>query len=95
MKKYIGPVLSIASVGMLFYLVFNQKQQIKELKTTLSTQTEKIQTVDSLTHVIDSLNYEVFNEHINAERYAITLDRLRTEDSLTAAIFETYLHQCE
>ena len=95
MKKYIGPVLSLASVGMLFYIIYNQKQQIKELKTTLSIQTQKIQTIDSLTLVVDSLSSEVFIEHIRAERYEVTLDRLRAEDSLTASIFETYLHQSE
>ena len=95
MKKYIGPVLSLASVGMLFYIIYNQKHQIKELKTNLSTQSQKIQTLDSLTWVVDSLSSEVFTEHIRAERYEVTLDRLRAEDSLTAAIFEIYLNQSE
>jgi hypothetical protein len=95
MKKYIGPVLSLASIGLLFYIVYNQKGQIKELKSSLNATTQKIQTVDSLHTVIDSLSNEVFIEHTNAERYEIALDRLEEEDSLTAAIFEIYLHQTE
>jgi SRSO17 transposase len=95
MKKYIGPVLSLASVGMLFYIIYNQKHQIKELKTSVRESAQKVQTVDSLHYVIDSLSSEVFIEHTNYERYELTLDRLRSEDSLTATIFEMYLNQSE
>jgi hypothetical protein len=95
MKKYIGPVLSLASVAMLFYIIFHQKEQIKELKTSVRESAQKVQTVDSLHYVIDSLSSEVFIEHTNYERYEITLDRLRSEDSLTATIFEMYLNQSE
>ena len=95
MKKYIGPVLSLASVGLLFYIVYNQKGQIKELKSSLNATTQKIQTVDSLHAVIDSLDNEVFIEHTKADRYEIALDRLKEEDSISAAMFEIYLHQTE
>jgi hypothetical protein len=95
MKKYIGPVLSLASVGMLFYIIFHQKEQIKELKTSVRESAQKVQTVDSLHYVIDSLSSEVFIEHTNYKRYELTLDRLRSEDSLTASIFEIYLNQSE
>ena len=95
MKKYIGPVLSLASVAMLFYIIFHQKEQIKELKTTMHQNAQKMQTMDSLIRVNDSLVSEVFTEHIRAERYEVTLDRLRSEDSLTAAMFEIYLNQSE
>jgi hypothetical protein len=61
----------------------------------LSTQSQKIQTLDSLTWVVDSLSSEAFTEHIRADRYEITLDRLKSEDSLTATIFEMYLNQSE
>ncbi len=95
MKKYIGPILSVASVGMLFYIIFDQKYQIKELKVSIHESAQKIQTIDSLIRITDSLSSEVFTEHIRAERYEITLDRLKSEDSLTATIFEIYLHQSE
>jgi len=95
MKKYIGPVLSLASVAMLFYIIFHQKEQIKELRTAIHQSAQKMQTIDSLIRVNDSLVSEVFIEHTNYERYELTLDRLRSEDSLTASIFEIYLNQSE
>ncbi|CAB4142246.1 hypothetical protein UFOVP449_3 [uncultured Caudovirales phage] len=33
MKKYIGAILSLGSVAMLFYILFEQKEQIKNLKS--------------------------------------------------------------
>jgi hypothetical protein len=95
MKKYIGPVLSLTSVGMLFYIIFHQKEQIKELRTAIHQSAQKMQTIDSLIRITDSLSSEVFTEHIRADRYEITLDRLKSEDSLTATIFEMYLNQSE
>ena len=95
MKKYIKAILSLASVGMLFYIIYNQKEQIKDLKSSLNQAHQKIQIVDSLVRINDSLVSDLFIEHMNVERYEITLDRLKTEDSLSAAIFETYLSTTE
>jgi hypothetical protein len=95
MKKYIKAILSLASVGMLFYIIYNQKEQIKDLKSSLNQAHQKIQTVDSLSKTIDSLNSNLFIEHMNTERYEIALDRLKAEDSLSAAIFEIYLSTTE
>jgi hypothetical protein len=95
MKKYIKAILSLASVGMLFYIIYNQKEQIKDLKSSLNQAHQKIQTVDSLVRINDSLVSDLFIEHMNVERYEITLDRLKIEDSLSAAIFETYLSTTE
>jgi hypothetical protein len=39
--------------------------------------------------------FKLFIEHINVERYEITLDRLKVEDSISAAMFELYLSQSE
>jgi len=72
MKKYINAILSIASVGMLFYIIFNQKQQITELKATKSN-------VDSLHQVIDSLNNELFVKGIEVGRYEVIFDRAEGE----------------
>ena len=102
MKKYIGPVLSLASVGLLFYIVYNQKGQIKDLKTSLESTTHKMQTVDSLDNEIkvlnskvDSLSNELFIEHTNVDRYTIALDKLYEIDSLAGIEFEQCLHQTE
>jgi hypothetical protein len=74
MKKYIGPVLSLASVGMLFYIIFNQKEQIKELKLSKSN-------IDSLYQVVDSLKAEISVHEIEASRYEIIFDRAEAEMS--------------
>jgi hypothetical protein len=74
MKKYIGPVLSLASVGMLFYIIFNQKEQIKELKLSKSN-------IDSLYQVVDSLKAEILSNEIEASRYEIIFDRAEAEMS--------------
>jgi len=68
MKKYIGAALSLASVGMLFYIITNQREQIRVLKST---------NIDSLHQVVDSLNNELFIKHTETDRYEIAIDKLR------------------
>jgi hypothetical protein len=72
MKKYIGAALSLSSVGMLFYIIFNQKEQIATLTSTRPN-------VDSLHHVIDSLKSEIFVKEIEVGRYEIIFDRAEAE----------------
>lgn len=66
MKKYIGPILSLASVGMLFYILHNQREQIKDLKAqiqTLQTQTDSLghenviiqHEIDEMDHAMDAV----------------------------------------
>jgi len=72
MKKYIGPVLSLASVGMLFYIMFDQKEQIK----TLQQENSKVELIK---HERDSLQSEMFTKDIQIDRYEHILDLLDTE----------------
>ena len=72
MKKYIGPVLSLASVGMLFYIMFDQKEQIK----TLQQENSKVEVIK---HERDSLQSEIFTKDIQIDRYEHILDLLDTE----------------
>lgn len=72
MKKYIGPVLSLASVGMLFYIMFDQKEQIKNLEQENSK-------VEVIKHERDSLQSEMFTKDIQIGRYEHILDLLDTE----------------
>ena len=72
MKKYIGPVLSLASVGMLFYILFDQKEQIKNLQQENSK-------VELIKHERDSLQSEMFTKDIQIGRYEHILDLLDTE----------------
>jgi hypothetical protein len=70
--KYIKSILSLASIGMLFYIIFNQKEQIKIL------QQSKLNT-DSLVQVIDSLKSEIFVKEIEVGRYEVIFDRAEAE----------------
>jgi hypothetical protein len=72
MKKYIGAALSLSSVGMLFYIIFNQKEQITTLTSTKPN-------VDSLHQVIDSLKSEISSNEIEIGRYEIIFDRAEVE----------------
>lgn len=72
MKKYIGPVLSLASVGMLFYIMFDQKEQIKNLQQENSK-------VELIKHQRDSLGAEIFTKEIQIGRYEHIMDLLSTE----------------
>jgi hypothetical protein len=88
MKKYIGTILSLSSIGMLFYILFNQKQQIQTLQSSKPN-------IDSLYKVIDSLNSEVFIEHTTVDRYDIAIERLREENPQAADQFEECLKDTE
>ena len=74
MKKYINTILTLSSIGILFYIIFNQKEQIKELTSTKSN-------IDSLYQVVDSLKAEILSNEIEASRYEIIFDRAEAEMS--------------
>lgn len=72
MKKHISTIISLASLTMIFYILFNQKQQIRTLQSEKSN-------VDSLHKVIDSLKAEIFTNEIEVSRYEIIFDRAEAE----------------
>ena len=72
MKKYVSAILTISSIGMLFYILFNQKQQIENLKIENSK-------VEVIKHERDSLSAEIFTKDIQIGRYEHILDLLDTE----------------
>ena len=74
MKKYIGAILSLSSVGMLFYIIFDQQHQIKTLKSSQPN-------IDSVQHVVDSLKAEISVHEIETGRYEIIFDRAEAEMS--------------
>ncbi len=57
MKKYIGPILYIGTILLLFYTLFDLKNQLKEIPV--------------LHQQVDSLNLELFNERVDAGRHEI------------------------
>ena len=88
MKKYIGAILSLSSIGMLFYIIFHQQHQIKTLTSTKPN-------IDSLHQVIDSLDSELFIKHTEVDRYEIAIDRLREENPQAADQFDECLKNTE
>jgi hypothetical protein len=88
MKKYIGAALSLSSVGMLFYIIFNQKEQIQTLTSTRPN-------MDSIQHVIDSLHDENFIQHTELDRYDIAIERLRENYPQAAEQFDDCLKDTE
>ena len=88
MKNHINTIISLASLTMIFYILINQKQQIKTLQSSRPN-------VDSLHKVIDSLNSEIFIEHTTVDRYDIAIERLREENPQAADQFEECLKNTE
>lgn len=89
MKKYIGAALSITTVGLLFYTLFDLKEQVKQV-LVLQHQ------VDSLTVIKDSLINEVFVLGVTNGRYEITLDHLQETHPKAALEFVNYMnHETE
>lgn len=66
MKKYIGLILTLGSLLILFYTLMDLKEQVKE--------------IPQLNQQIDSLQMELFNEKVDAGRHEITReDFLKTQ----------------
>ena len=72
MKKYINAVLSLASIGMLFYIIYNQREQIKVLKAENSN-------AIIIKTECDSLQSEIIAKDIDIGRYEHILDLIDTE----------------
>jgi hypothetical protein len=75
MRKYINAILSISSVLMLFYIIHDQRQQIKQLESSPKQKT------------LDSLYDELYISNVNLTRYDMALELLIEQDSLAAAKF--------
>lgn len=65
MKQYINPLLRVATVGMLLYVIYNQSENIKTLKATNA----------SIQYECDSLRSENFVKDIDLQRFDIIIDR--------------------
>jgi hypothetical protein len=55
MKKYIGAILSITSIGLLFYTLFDLKNQVKQIPI--------------LEKQLDSLNLEIHLKQVQLGKY--------------------------
>ena len=88
MKKYIGAILSLSSIGMLFYIIFDQQHQIKILTSTKPN-------MDSVQYIIDSLHDENFIQHTELDRYDIAIERLKENYPQAAEQFDECLKNTE
>jgi hypothetical protein len=84
MKKYIGAVLSIATIGLLFYTLFDLKKQIAQLPVLKNE-------IDSVTIIKDSLVNEVFIHEVQNGRYQSSLYYLEEVNPKAASQFKNYL----
>ena len=85
MKKYIGAVLSLASVGMLFYILFTQKEQIKDLEARIKTLQTQTDSLDNQNTIIQHENDEMEN----------AIDALIENDSTNAEVINEANHNFE
>lgn len=86
MKKYIGAVLSIGTVGILFYTLFDLRHQVDNLKKELVITTAQK----------DSLHDENFIKQVEIGRYELTINHLESINPKAAEQFKTYLgHETE
>lgn len=80
MKKYINAILTLSSVLVLFYIIYDQHKQINAYKS------------NNLNKTIDSLQTELFQSQSNEGRYEITLELLSEEDTMAAKKFDRIYH---
>jgi len=89
MKKYLNAILSIGTVAILFYTLFDLKEQVKQvdvLKKELKTVSKQK----------DSLYDEAFIQHVQLDRYQLSLDYLETVNPKAALQFVNYMnHETE
>mgnify|MGYP000125439658 CR=1 FL=1 len=85
MKKYITAVLSIGTVAMLFYTLFDLKNQVKQIPM-LQHQ------LDSVTIEKDSLHLINFETQVQNGRYELSLEHLKEVNPKAAKEFEEFMH---
>ena len=85
MKKYISGILSIGTVALLFYTLFDLKNQVKQVPM-LQHQ------LDSVTIQLDSLSLINFENEVQNGRYEITLEHLKETTPKVAKEFEEFMN---
>lgn len=93
MKNYINGLLRLASVAALFYIIYNQRQQIIELKQKQSVYLQpKSPADDSLNNVIDILRADLYKVNEENTRFNLGLERLRKQNPNVADQLEDYIY---
>jgi hypothetical protein len=81
MKKYIGAALSISTIALLFYTMFDLKKQVVELNKQLTI----------IAAQRDSLHDENFIKGVQLGRYELSLDYLQSKNPNAALQFVNYM----
>jgi len=89
MKKYINAILSIGTVVVLFYTLFDLKNQVKQVDV-LKKELHRV------TVVKDSLYDETFSKQVELGRYELSLNYLQEVNPKAALQFVNYMnHETE
>ncbi len=89
MKKYIGAAFSIGTILLLFYTMFDLREQVKQVEV-LQKQ------LDSVTVLKDSLYDVSFGAQVENGRFQMSLEHLKTVNPKAADEFENfYGHETE
>lgn len=89
MKKYIGAFFSIGTILVLFYTLFDLKEQVKQIAVLQHN-------LDSVSVVKDSLYDASFNAQVQLGRYELTLDHLSSVNPNAFKQFVKYMdHETE
>jgi flagellar motor switch/type III secretory pathway protein FliN len=89
MKKYITAALSLGTITLLFYTMFDLKEQVKQIEVLQKE-------LDSVTIVKDSLYDVSFQVQVENGRYEMSLEHLKSVNPKAADEFENfYGHETE
>lgn len=89
MKKYITAALSLGTISLLFYTMFNLREQVKQVEVLQHE-------LDSVMIVKDSLYDVSFQVQVENGRYEMSLEHLKTVNPKAADEFENfYGHETE
>jgi len=86
MKKYINLILSIGTIGLLFYTLFNLKEQVKQIPI-LKHQ------IDSLEYVKDSIHADLVPTEIELNRYKVAYEIFMIRNSKAASQYGTIISE--
>lgn len=89
MKKYITAALSLGTISLLFYTIFDLREQVKQVEVLQHE-------LDSVMIVKDSLYDVSFQVQVENGRYEMSLEHLKTVNPKAADEFENfYGHETE
>ncbi len=89
MKKYITAALSIGTIALLFYTIFDLREQVKQVEVLQ-------QQLDSVTVLKDSLYDVSFGAQVQNGRYELGINYLESVNPKAADQLKTYIgHETE